>query len=302
LWWLVSKQYKRNTVNQTLNYLTVKREIMTGEMEIICVGNELLIGKTLNTNAQWLSKRATAIGIAVKRITVVADDVDEIASVVREALQRKPQFIITTGGLGPTFDDKTLEGIAEALNCKLEINEKALQMVKEKYETYAREKRTEKVELTQSRIKMATIPQKAEPVPNPVGTAPGVRADLDGTILIALPGVPSEMKVIFEETIAPLLKQASGDITFYEKSMYADNIMESTLAPLIDKVMHDNPSVYVKSHPRGEESEPHMEIHFSIKAKDTEKPEEKLQKAITQLSSLIEKSNGKVFSDKQTSA
>jgi nicotinamide-nucleotide amidase len=302
LWWLVSKQYKRNTVNQTLNYLTVKREIMTGEMEIICVGNELLIGKTLNTNAQWLSKRATAIGIAVKRITVVADDVNEIASVVREALQRKPQFIITTGGLGPTFDDKTLEGIAEALNCKLEINEKALQMVKEKYETYAREKRTEKVELTQSRIKMATIPQKAEPVPNPVGTAPGVRADLDGTILIALPGVPSEMKVIFEETIAPLLKQASGDITFYEKSMYADNIMESTLAPLIDKVMHDNPSVYVKSHPRGEENEPHMEIHFSIKAKDTEKPEEKLQKAITQLSSLIEKSNGKVFSDKRTSA
>jgi nicotinamide-nucleotide amidase len=270
---------------------------MTGEMEMICVGNELLIGKTLNTNAQWLSKRATAIGIAVKRITVVADDVDEIASVIREALQRKPQFIITTGGLGPTFDDKTLEGIAKALNRKLEINTKALQMVKEKYETYAREKRTEKVELTQSRIKMATIPQKAEPVPNPVGTAPAIRADLDGTILIALPGVPSEMQAIFEETIAPLLKQASGGITFYEKSIYADNIMESTLAPLIDRVMHDNPRVYIKSHPRGEENKPHIEIHFSIKTKDTEKPEEKLQKATAQLSSLIEKSSGKVFSE-----
>jgi molybdenum cofactor synthesis domain-containing protein len=275
---------------------------VTGEVEIICVGNELLIGKTLNTNAQWLSKRATAIGIAVKRITVVADDVDEIASAVREVLQRKPQFIITTGGLGPTFDDKTLEGIAKALNRKLEVNTKALQMVKEKYEAYARERRIEKVELTQSRIKMATIPQEAEPVPNPVGTAPAIRADLDGTLLIALPGVPSEMEAIFEETVAPLLKQASGERAFYEKSMYADNIMESTLAPLIDKVMQDNPGVYVKSHPRGEENKPHMEIHFSIKAKGTEKPEEKLQKAIVQLSSLIEKSNGKVFSDKRTGA
>jgi nicotinamide-nucleotide amidase len=275
---------------------------MTGEMEIICVGNELLIGKTLNTNAQWLSKRATAIGIAVKRITVVADDVDEIASAVREALQRKPQLIITTGGLGPTFDDKTLEGIAKALNRKLEVNSKALRMVKEKYEAYAREKRIEKVELTQSRIKMATIPEKTEPVPNPVGTAPGIRADLDGTILIALPGVPSEMEAIFEETIAPLLKQASGGNIFHEKSIYADNIMESTLAPLIDKVMHDNPGVYVKSHPRGKENKPHIEIHFSIKAKDTEKPEEKLQKAIIQLSSLIKKSNGKVFSGKRTGA
>jgi molybdenum cofactor synthesis domain-containing protein len=261
---------------------------MALNMEIICVGNELLIGKTLNTNAQWLSKRATAVGIAVKRVTVVADEVEEIASAVREALQRKPQFVITTGGLGPTFDDKTLEGIAEALNCKLEINEKALQMVKEKYEAYARERRIEKVELTQSRIKMATIPQ--------------IRADLDGTILIALPGVPSEMEAIFEGTVAPLLKQASGDSAFYEKSIYADNVMESTLAPLIDKVMHDNPGVYIKSHPRGEENKPHIEIHFSITTKDTEKPEEKLQKAIVQLSSLIGKSGGKVFSDKKTSA
>jgi nicotinamide-nucleotide amidase len=274
---------------------------MRGEVEIVCVGNELLIGKTLNTNAQWLSKRATAIGIAVKRMTVVADDVDEIASTVREALQRKPQFIITTGGLGPTFDDKTLEGIAKGLSRKLEINAKALQMVKEKYEAYARERGAEKVDLTQSRIKMATIPATTEPVPNPVGTAPAVRADVNGTVLFALPGVPSEMEAIFEETIEPMLRQTSGGSSFYEKSMYADNIMESTLAPLIDKVMHDNPGVYVKSHPKREEKRPHIEIHFSVKARVAEKPEEKLQKAMSHLSTLIGKSGGKVFRDYQTS-
>ena len=264
------------------------------DMEIICVGNELLIGKILNTNAQWLAKRATAVGIAVKRVTIVADDVEETASAVREALQRKPRFIITTGGLGPTFDDKTLESIAKALNRKLEVNAEALQMVKEKYEAHARERGTGKVELTQPRIKMAAIPEKTEPVRNPVGTAPAVRADLDGTILIALPGVPSEMEAIFEGTVAPLLKQTSGGNGFYEKSIYVDSMMESSLAPLIDIVMNDNPGVYVKSHPKGRENKPHMELHFSVKGREAEKPEEKLQKAIVELSGLIEKSNGKI--------
>jgi len=270
---------------------------MTRNMEIICVGNELLIGKTLNTNAQWLSKQATALGITVKRITVVADDVNEIANAVRETLKRKPHFAITTGGLGPTFDDKTLEGIAKALNRKLAVNQKALKMVKEKYEAYAREKGTETAELTPPRIKMATLPEKAEPLPNPVGTAPGVRAALEETILIVLPGVPSEMEAIFHETVEPLLKQTSGKSVFYEKSIYADGVMESSLAPLIDKVMQDNPGVYVKSHPKGRENRPHMEIHVSITAREAEKLEEKLQKVITQLSSEIGKIGGKVVVD-----
>ncbi len=94
---------------------------MTSDIEIICVGNELLIGKVLNTNAQWLSKRATSLGINVKRITVAADELSEICAVVRETLQRKPQFVITTGGLGPTFDDKTIAGIAKALNRELRV-------------------------------------------------------------------------------------------------------------------------------------------------------------------------------------
>ena len=88
---------------------------MTVDMEIICVGNELLIGKILNTNAHWLGKQATNLGVNVKRITVVQDIVDEIAKVICEAIERKPQFIITTGGLGPTFDDKTLAGHSQSI-------------------------------------------------------------------------------------------------------------------------------------------------------------------------------------------
>ncbi|MCS7114608.1 MAG: nicotinamide mononucleotide deamidase-related protein [Nitrososphaerota archaeon] len=267
---------------------------MSMQMEIVCVGNELLIGKTLNTNAQWLSKRATSLGVTVKRITVVGDDVEEIASAIREAVQRKPRFIITTGGLGPTFDDKTLEGIARALNRKLILNDKALKMVKEKYEAYAEAGKIDEFEMTPHRVKMATLPEGAEPIPNPIGTAPGVLLKVDGVYLVALPGVPSEMEAIFEESLAALLRKEAGDTMFFEASIYADSIMESTLAPLIDTVMRSNPYVYIKSHPKAEEKKPHIEIHLSTTAKDSETAKNRLGKAIIQLSELIKEKGGKV--------
>jgi molybdenum cofactor synthesis domain-containing protein len=274
---------------------------VTADLEIICIGNELLIGKILNTNAQWLSKQATLMGITVKRITVVRDETKEIATAIKEALRRKTNFVVTTGGLGPTFDDKTLEGIAQALNRKLAVNRKALIMVKEKYEAFAMKNHIETIELTQPRIKMATLPRNAHPIFNPVGTAPGVRVDTIKTTLIALPGVPKEMEAIFEKTVAPMLRQASGKTTmFHEKSIHANNIMESSLAPLIDSVMHDNPGVYVKSHPRGEENKPRIEIHLSTTAGQAEKPEEKLQKTVAQLVRAIIESGGNVVYDGKT--
>jgi len=273
---------------------------MNTNLEIICVGNELLIGKTLNTNAQWMAKRATTLGMNVKRINTVSDDANEIAKAVQEALQRQPRFIITTGGLGPTFDDKTLEGIAEALNRKLDLNEKALKMVKEKYEAFFQQGRIDKVEMTPPRIKMATLPKGTEPLQNPIGTAPAVMIEVKGMILIALPGVPSEMEAIFEGTIASMLRKESGDVTFFETSLYADDIFESALAPLLDQTMRANPYIYIKSHPRGEEKVPHIELHFSTTAKDPKIAKERLGKAIIQLSELIGENGGKTRPQKKT--
>lgn len=267
---------------------------MTVDMEIVCVGNELLIGKVVNTNASWLGKCATFLGIGVKRITVVADDVEEMAAVFREVLARKPKFVVSTGGLGPTFDDKTLEGIAKALNRKLAVNQEALGMVKAKYKEYAKTRSIPEGEMTPPKVKMATLPKGTTPILNPLGTAPGVRLDIDETVLIVLPGVPREMEAIFEASVVPLLRQAAGDIGFYELSIYADNMMESVLAPLIDTVMHDNRQVYIKSHPKGRETKPHMELHLSTSGKPSENPQEQLSKAAVQLSALIEKAGGEV--------
>jgi len=263
-------------------------------MEIICIGNELLIGKTLNTNANWMAKRTTSLGISVKRITVVGDDINEIATAVIETLNRKPRFVVTTGGLGPTFDDKTLEGIAKALNCKIKLNENALKMVRAKYDDFVRHGKMEKADLTPPRIKMARLPEKAEPLPNPIGTAPAVVIDFNGTSLLALPGVPSEMETIFEQSIVPMLKKEAGNAAFFEASVFVDDIMESTLAPLIDQTMRENAFIYIKSHPKSEEDTPHIELHFSTTAKEPKAARNLMGKATTQLSGLIEKRGGKI--------
>ena len=156
------------------------RHPMSVDIEIICVGNELLIGKIQNTNAYWLAKQATQLGANVRRITVIQDLIEEIGKCIVEAIDRKPKFIITTGGLGPTFDDKTLQGIAKALNRKLEVNPKALAMVKQKCIEYAKKRQLpQTIELTAPRVKMATFPEATDVINNPIGTAPGLRVDVE---------------------------------------------------------------------------------------------------------------------------
>jgi nicotinamide-nucleotide amidase len=267
---------------------------MSQSVEIICVGNELLIGKTLNTNAQWLAKRVTTLGLTTRRVTVVGDDIDEISCAIKEAIQRSPGFILTTGGLGPTFDDKTLEGLAKALGRKIEVNEEALRMVKEKYLSYAKEGRMEAAELTPHRVKMAKLPDGSKPLPNPVGTAPAVVAQHENVTLIALPGVPSEMKSIFDESVASVLKQAAHGVTFFETSIESTNVMESEMAPLIDKVMHSNPHVYIKSHPKGTERVPRIEFHLSTTATDSTAARQRVTKALIELTELIQGKGGKI--------
>ena len=268
---------------------------MTVNIEIICIGNELLIGKVKDTNAHYLAKQATQLGANVTRVTVIQDIIEEIANAANEAIARKPQFIITTGGLGPTFDDKTLQGIAKALNRKLEVNPKALEVVKQKTLEYTKKRGLPtEIELTPPRVKMATLPEGTEVINNPVGTAPGVRVAVDGTVLFALPGVPVETEAIFDETIAPLIKQAVGSGVFCERSIFADNIFESRLAPLIDKVMSDNQGVYIKSHPIRTENKPHVELHLTITESKEHNPAEKLLKSAKELACLIEAAGGSV--------
>jgi len=277
---------------------TVNKEklLMACSVELLCVGNELLIGKVLNSNAQWIGDRVTRLAGIVRRITAIGDDLEEISSAIKEALTRKPNFIITTGGLGPTFDDKTLQGIAMAVKRPLKVNDQALKMVEDKYRLAYESGRLRKVEITQYRLKMATLPDGAIPLNNPIGTAPGVLFQTGETAIISLPGVPAEMKAIFEESVIPLIRKASGGLTFYEKSIIATRIIESDLAPIIDEVMRNNSYVYIKSHPSGAERTmlSTIELHVSTTAENINLAKDRVEKAINQLSTLISGQGGKI--------
>lgn len=261
-------------------------------VEIISIGNELLIGKVENTNVQWLARYITGLGGQVRRISVVGDASDEISSVLRDALTRGPSIIITTGGLGPTFDDLTLEAFAGAVKAPLEVNEEALRMVKEKYYQY--ELSTgRKVELTPARVKMATLPKGSKPLRNSVGTAPGVLLAVGKSKIVALPGVPAEMKAIFEDNVKPLVREAAGGLFTCEKNLSVTGIMESEIAPLIDDAMRDNPYVYIKSHPRASELHPLIELHMMTTSRSKSVAEKRVEAAAENILRLILEHGGK---------
>lgn len=197
-------------------------------VEILSVGNELLLGNTVNTNASWIAAHVTALGGAVSRITVVPDDLKEISEAIRESLRRKPDHLITTGGIGPTFDDMTFRGVAKALNLPLKVDKNALAMVREHY---ARRFPNQKVSLTRPRRKMAQIPVGALPVRNPVGTAPAVQLIVRTTQIFCLPGVPKEAKAIFRASVSKAIRASSGGARFAERWLRVRGVMESSLAP-----------------------------------------------------------------------
>jgi nicotinamide-nucleotide amidase len=268
---------------------------MIVDIEIICIGNELLIGKIQNTNAQWITTKTTQLGANVKRITVIQDNIPEISAAINEAKARNPHVIITTGGLGPTFDDMTLQGVATALNRPLEVNPTALEMVKQRTIQYLKKRGLPtEVDMTPPRVKMARFPQGTDPVTNPVGSAPGLRVDMDGTVLFVLPGVPIEMETIFTETIAPLIADMVGESVFCQRSIFVEDIFESRLAPLIDMVMKDNVGIYIKSHPIRSENKPQIELHLTIWSDQKNHPSEKLNKAAKEISILIVSNGGRV--------
>ena len=231
-------------------------------VEILSVGNELLLGNTINTNASWIASKITGNGGRVTRITTVPDELEEIVKAVREALRRRPDYVITTGGIGPTFDDMTVKAVARSVKQRLKIDPLAVQMIRRHYLNRFPGKR---VNLTKARLKMATIPVHGKAVTNPVGTAPAVQLIAGKSEIFCLPGVPREAKAIFKETIAEQVRLRAAQTAFLEKWVEVIGVMESALAPVVERTMKRWPNVYVKSHPRGFEGGgiPHIDLHLS---------------------------------------
>ncbi|MFX1484565.1 MAG: molybdopterin-binding protein, partial [Promethearchaeota archaeon] len=169
----------------------MSREIRT--VGIVAIGNELLDGKVLDTNSNWMEIRLLAIGLEIKRLVSVRDEIEEIGNAV-DFMSEACDVVITSGGLGPTHDDMTLEALAKHLNLKLEENHEAIDIIKRQYKTLHENGIVKTSDMTPSRRKMAQLPEGAKALDNRVGGAPGVMIQAGATTIFCLPGVPSELK------------------------------------------------------------------------------------------------------------
>ena len=239
--------------------------------DIISIGYEILDGRILNTNAKWLAEKINSMGGRVSRMIAVGDDVQEISSVIRESLRRKVDWIITSGGLGPTYDDLTLQGVAKALRRKLVLNKKALEMVREKYRELAEKGVIDSPELTPHRVKMAILPRGAKPLKNEIGAAPGVLLKEGKTRIVCLPGVPSELENIFEKQVEPIIRKTIKKVCSMDRWIYIEGVPESALAPKIDEARKKYPEVFLKSHPERRGDLPFIRFYMKTLARTEKK-------------------------------
>ena len=213
------------------------------QAEIVTIGTELLLGDIVDTNSAWIAQRLTTIGLNLFYTTTVGDNLQRIADVLRQSLQRS-DVVITTGGLGPTVDDVTREAVAAATDRELALDEGLLEEIAC---FFAKRNYT----MTDNNRKQARLPAGAQAIHNPVGTAPAFIVEQNGHLVVSLPGVPHEMRYLMEHEVLPYLKERF-DLQGVIKSrvLRTCGIGESTIDSKIGDLMElSNPTVGTAAHP-----------------------------------------------------
>lgn len=249
--------------------------------EIVAVGRELLSGRTVDTNSAWIAARLTGLGMSVTRIVSVDDDPGEIAREIDVARRRGAGLIVTTGGLGPTFDDRTLAGVAEALARPLVEDPAALAFVARRYRELAADGSVGDAALTPPRRKMAMLPRGAEPVTNPVGTAPGALISDAGVTLLALPGVPAEMRAMLDAVLPRLRTGPPRAVA--EREVASGIGDESVITIASERVMARVPGVHVKSLAKAFAPDCDVTVRISASGRDHVEAEARARDAADQL-------------------
>ena len=252
-------------------------------VEIIAIGNEILIGDVQDTNTHWLCKEITGLGGRVRRGNLLRDDPQAIADEVRAALGRGADVVFTTGGLGPTADDLTLAAVAQGIGVAVQLQAQGRQMVSDRYDELAARGIVDQGGLNPAREKMAYLPEGAIPLHNPVGTAPAVLLKADQTTIVCLPGVPAELKGIFTTSLQPFLRDTFGAGVFVERAVAAGCNDESLLAPVVSRIAAAHPDVYIKSRAKPFGKTMRHKITLSASGPDRATVEARLDAALADL-------------------
>ena len=208
-------------------------------VEILSIGTELLLGNIVNTNAQWISEQLSQLGLNHFRQSTVGDNCDRIIKVIQE-ISKRSNLLITTGGLGPTPDDLTTEAIAKSFNVTLFERPHLWDAIKQKLSN------SKLQDNSSSLRKQCFFPKNAQIINNPRGTAPGmIWEPIKGFTILTFPGVPSEMKAMWEETAFEFIKNKFSDsYSFFSNTLKFSGIGESSVAEKINDLLNlRNPTV-----------------------------------------------------------
>ena len=229
--------------------------------EIIIIGNEILSGFVKETNSHFLIDYFTNLGGRIERVSCIQDDVTIISNEIRETFKRGAKLIVCSGGLGPTDDDITLEGISKGLSLPLFEDGNALEMVKESYINLFNEGKTQIKELTPEREKMSYLPVGSIPLYNAIGAAPGVLIKHSNKYILSLPGVPAELKYILKNSFKPFVKELFHQkLKKIKKSFFLNIKDESLIANKLKDVRALYKDLYIKSKPGKEKNLFRVEI------------------------------------------
>jgi competence/damage-inducible protein CinA-like protein len=241
------------------------------QAEIITIGTELLLGQIVDTNAAYLAKELAALGFNVFRSTTIGDNQDRIANAVRRALDNC-DVVITSGGIGPTVDDKTRAAVAAATDRDLVFDQSLLDDIKAFFDKRG-------WPLGENNPRQAFIPLDAIPVHNPVGTAPGFIVEQDHRFVISLPGVPRELFYLMEHSVLPFIHQEFGldtviDMRVLRTAGAGESLIDRLVADLEES---ENPTVGLLAYPGA------VDIRVTAKAKNKEQARVLLDKMERQL-------------------
>ncbi len=226
--------------------------------EIIPVGTEILLGNIIDTNSSFLANQLPSLGIDLYFVSTVGDNQRRLVDTLKQAWKRA-DLIITTGGLGPTQDDITREAIGELVSEELKVDEKLWQELQDLLSRYLGE-------IPKSNIKQATTIRSAQIIPNHMGTAPGWWVEKGGHIIIALPGPPDEMKLMWQESIFPKLQQGVTGEVILSRVIKTFRLAEAKVDELVAPLSKlSNPTVATYINPDG--------VYLRITAKAKEKTE-----------------------------
>ena len=239
--------------------------------EIIAIGSELLTPYRLDTNSLYLTGGLNQLGVRVVHKAVVGDSLEDMRASFQQALDRA-DLIVACGGLGPTDDDRTRDAVAELLGRKLHLDEGVLRHIQELFRRFGRV-------MPEINRRQAMVPEGATVLANPRGSAPGLWLEANGHILVLLPGVPAELRAMFEQEVRPRLAKLGRDERLFTRDLRITGLPESEVEQRVSPLY----ALYPDTETTILASPPGIQLHPRMWSRDAEKANQVLDEIVKRM-------------------